>query len=212
MHTANLQKGEYDYKVILRMIERKEYQCAYVSTSLGVSCPLIGISKDQLEFMKKQLSFNGLSAIISGSRVVGPRIIQRTFHPALAYLQLVSHRRAGSATYPKKTGIQIYKTKIKELGVDSVYSSDLSVLLVDRNKRGRNERGILAVALEKEFYGLGCNFPVRVFSELEGKIFNNECEYIKYGIERFIIPTLPSGIMFKESELRLAFRSTFALI
>lgn len=210
MRTANLPPGEYGYDVILEMISRGDYICAYATTASGRRYPLIGFSDEQVSAIVEKLTQFGLVAIISGSRVVGPRVEQRKLHTALSYLQLVSSRRAASATYPELNAVKIQKTLIKEFGLSSIHTSDLSVLLVDRHKRAVNQREELAVLLERYFKTLGCNFPIRVFAQLGKQVFDDEDCYVAFGIENFILPTLPQGLHFENSVLRAAFRKTYA--
>jgi hypothetical protein len=212
MQIANLPLGQYDYLALKKMFEEGEYRWASVTTATGRQSFLVGISPDQLAAMSATLMKSRVGSLISGSRVVGPRSEQRKLHPALAYTPLMARERVGSATYPTLSGVQIEKRHIKEFGLHSAQTSDLSMLLIDHLERPANDLLNLAVNIENSFKQLGCSFPIRVFFQLKGRTFISEQSYVDFGIKYFILPDLPKGAEFPRGELERAFKETYAML
>jgi len=111
--------------------------------------------------------------------------------------------------YPGVSGIRIEKTSIKEFGLDSPLTSDLSVLLVAECSAPSRRREI-ALSLARAFDKLGCSFPIRVFDCLHDRCFATEAEYVEFGCINFLLHDLPQGHDIGKESLRAAFTQLYA--
>lgn len=214
MKTANLDPNrQYKYEEIISLMEAGEYTCAVIVTAARRRFPLVGISNDQLQRIKNAALRYNIGLILTGSRVVGPRTHQRTLHPALHDgIALTANSRAASINYKRIDGVTIEKNAIKEFGVNSPHTSDLSVLVIDSMRRPLSVQRDIAAALAKEFDSLGCSFPIRVFVELNGHLFASEAEYIDFGCRHFLQKDLPPNHGFSTADLRNAFKELYTTI
>lgn len=211
MATSTLPPGRHAYDDILAGLRAGRYRFARIRAASGRLNFLIGVSPVQLRALRAAAREHGVGFALLGSRVSGPRSRQRNLKPALAQtLPLTARYRTPSATYPGAEGIVIDKTAIKEEGLRSVHTSDLSVILVDA-RRSREELARLAESLERRFAELGCSFPIKVFPGLEDSRFRDEGEFAAFGA-RHLARRLPPGRALAESALREGFAELYATL
>ena len=209
--TAVLQPGLHDYDDLVTHIVAGRYTFATVTAASGRKYPLIGVSAEQLASMLEFGKRNAVGLLLSGSRVVGPRSKQAGFHPLLAEAtKLSSDHRLASDNYPAVDDVQIDKTAIKECGMDSPHTSDLSIILIDPAGRSAPVRAALAAELHRACLSLGLTFPVRIFSSLVGCCFSSEADYVRFHTDRFLRPQQSDPARYNEDTLAAAARELFA--
>ena len=212
MTTANLEPGRYSYDEILDGLQEGRWSFARVRSAAGRENFLIGFSPEQLERLHSEARRLEIGLALLGSRVSGPRARQRTLHPALAAsLPLSVSSRYPSTSYPGADGIKIDKTVIKEHGLDSVHTSDVTIVLIDPLGRPENELGTIAAELELRLRELQTSFPIKVFPELDGRFFRSEEDFLAHGAA--FLKTLSSRPgQFEESAWRAAFRELYLTV
>lgn len=206
-----LPPGEHSYEAILADLRRGRYRFARIRAASGRLHFLIGLSPEQLDFLRAEASRRGIGLILHGSRISGPRIRQRELDPVLKEaLPLSSTKRRSSSTYPGGEGLHIDKTKIKEYGLADPRTSDLTVFVVDHSldKAGLDR---LAAAVEARLRGLGCSFPIRVFSGHEGRVFRNEADFIAMGAD-YLRRHLPQQTGWPRGRVEQAFKELYAAV
>ncbi|PCI36293.1 MAG: hypothetical protein COB53_10080 [Elusimicrobia bacterium] len=209
MTTANLEPGTYTYKELLDGIRCGRWSFARIRSASGRLNFLIGITRQQLQFISREAKSRRIGLAIIGSRVSGPRSHQRSLHPALEKaLPLHATKRVASYTYPGANGVKIDKTVIKEHGLDSVHTSDMSIVLIDPENRPAEELERISERMEKRLKILGTSFPIKVFPGLDGKFFTSEAEILAHGA-RYLAKSAPSE---KDEALRSAFSELYATI
>jgi len=211
MPAEDLPPGCHPYEAIASACRRGDYAFASVRAASGRLNFLIGLSPERLERLSAEARRHAVGFLLVGSRVSGPRLRQRTLHPALAAgLPLKTRRRSASALYPGTEGVEIDKTAIKELGREDPRSSDLSVVLIDA-RRGPEALDALARELEAALSSWGWPFPVRVFSELLGRRHGSEEDFLATG-EGYLQSLLPEGHAFSSEELREAVQELYLAV
>jgi len=207
--TANLEPGTYTYEQILEGLRQGRWLFARIRAASGRLNFLIGIAPQQLEFIAQEAKTRRVGLVLLGSRVSGPRARQRSLHPALANaLPLQATRRTPSYTFPGAEGVTIDKTVIKEHGLDSVHTSDISIILLDPENRPGEELERIAARMEKRLRMLRTSFPVKVFAEIDGKRFRSEKEFVAHGASYL----RRNASEQKESALRTAFQELYATV
>lgn len=205
---ATITGASYSYEEMRRACKEGRYPCVRIRTACGRANDLLGVSPQRLALLRRKAREAQVGFVVVGSRVSGPRLRQRTLHPALAAcLPLKCDKRAASALFPGAEGVEIDKTVIKDFGPDDARTSDLSILLVDA-RRGPAELRVLAAELEGFFAAQGWGFPVRFFAELTGRLHREEDDFLETG-ERYLRGLLPPGTEFSGAQLREAMRELY---
>ena len=209
----SLPPGIHDYEAVIKGIQAGRFCFAEAKTYAGAPVPIIGVSHQQLKLIASIAGQCGLSLILFGSRVVGPRTCQRKLHRVLTYgVSLESNRRHQSVGFPAVEGVAISKDAIKELGVTDPRTSDLSIAVITE---GRPLEELLPVAVEFEReinVQLMLTFQVRVYIEIFGEHFTNIDDFARFGRERYIKKDLPRDHEFSDAEIEEAFKALFVLI
>jgi len=208
---SSLPPGEHDYLSILRAIDCGMYRFASLLTASGRCVPVIGVSEEQLQVIRRTAELHRLLIALCGSRVAGPRSWQRQLSPVLSRIPLQQIGRLGSVGIPSTGGICISKTTIKEYGSYSPQSSDLSLVLIDPCSRDFLQLEKDALGIEADLNALGFTFPVRVFASLGGRHFLSEADFVDFGVS-LIKRDYNEGCQFSPNELAAAFRDIHAIL
>lgn len=196
----------------MEAVRARQFRFARIRAASGRLNYFIGISPEQYAALKRAAYERGVGFIVLGSRVSGPRSRQQTLHPALACaLPLSDNRRTASGTYPGAAGVLIDKTAIKEDGRESVYTSDVTVLLIDKSGRSPAALERTALALERDFRELDTSFPIKFFAAMQGRAFASEAELLSFGV-RHLARNLPADRRFTDEELAAGFRELYCTI
>lgn len=207
-----LPPGKHAYDDIVSDCRQGSYGFAMARARSGRLNFLLGLTREHLRHLEDLAWQFDVGLVLLGSRISGPRSRQRGLHPVLKNtLDLQSSRRAATAAYPGAEGIVIDKTAIKEFGPGSPHASDLSIILIDRAQRSNRALDTIAGDLELMLMGLGRPFPVRVFSQLNGRHFRCERDFESDLIAR-LRGRLPEGHRFTERDILDASRELFLTI
>ncbi len=192
---------QYAYEDILAACAAGTYPSCEIRSASGRLNRLLGLTPEQYRRVQTLAAERRVGLLLVGSRVSGPRARQRSLHPALSSLPLVTDHRAASALDPGAKDIRNEKTVIKEYGRDDPRTSDLTVVLIDA-RRTDDELSALAVELETAFNALGFTFPVRVFARLHKGRWRKEDDFRAEG-EGYLRSLAPDS-SFRPEELREA--------
>lgn len=192
---------QYAYEELLAACAAGAYPSCEIRSASGRLNRLLGLTAEQYRRVQTLAAEHRVGLLLVGSRVSGPRARQRSLHPALSCLPLVTDHRAASALDPGAKDIRNEKTAIKEYGRDDPRTSDLTVVLIDE-RRTDAELSALAAELEAAFNALGFTFPVRVFASLHKGRWRKEEDFRAEG--EGYLRSLTTGAEFKSEELREA--------
>jgi hypothetical protein len=192
---------QYAYEEVLAACAAGTYPSCEIRSASGRLNRLLGLSAEQYRRVVALATERQVGFLLVGSRVSGPRARQRTLHPALSRLPLVTDHRAASALDPGAKDIRNEKTVIKEYGRDDPRTSDLTVVLIDA-RRTDTELTALAVELEAALNAMGFTFPVRVFASLHKGRWRREEDFRAEG-EGYLRSLAPET-SFSPEELREA--------
>lgn len=166
----------WSYEEIVAACASGGYPSCEIRAASGRPNRLLGLTRADLDWVEEAARARGAGLALVGSRVSGPRLRQRSLHPALAAaLPLRASRREASALDPGAEGVEIDKTAIKDFGRLDPRTSDLTIALIDA--RTGEARAALASDLERALNGRGWDFPARVFSVWDGAVLRNEEDF-----------------------------------
>lgn len=185
------------------------YPSCPIVTASGRASLLLGLDRSELARIESTARSQETGLILVGSRISGPRLRQRTLHPALAAaLPLSASRREASALDPGAEGLSIEKTRIKEYGRRDPRTSDLTVALI--SPREGAERKALAEDIERTLNGRGWSFPARVFAVWDGAVLKNEEDFRTAG-ETYLRALAP-GASFPAQQWRAALAELYLTV
>ncbi len=208
-----LPPGDYKYETIMKMIEEKKYKFAVVKTASGRNTPLVGVSDEQYREIVKYSRKHQLHLCLYGSRVVGPRSEQHKRNEVLRYaIPLYSKGRMASLNYDGVSGLHIRKDAIKEYGINSPETSDLTVVVIDPLKRLKDQLETVAMRFIDEIEDLCFTFPIRVYISFKNLTFSSIEEYETFQYRNFLIPNVPKEYsnLFIEKDYRNASKELYA--
>lgn len=181
----------WSYEEILAACAAGGYPSCEIRAASGRLNLLLGLTRGDLDWLEQAARARQTGLALVGSRVSGPRSRQRSLHPALwAALPLRSSRREASTLDPGAEGVEIDKTRIKDLGRADPRTSDLTIALIDA--RTGAERAALAVDLENTLNSRGWGFPARVFAVWDGAVLRDEEDFRAAG-ERYLRGLAPKA-------------------
>jgi hypothetical protein len=195
---------------ILEDIAQGRYQFAQIRSAAGRLHPLIGISPAQYADIELAAREHNIGFVLLGSRVTGPRTQQHQLHPALKALPLNASRRTPSPSWPGAENVSIAKDAIKEFGLEDVRTSDLTVFIIDSQKRPLSQLEDIARRLEDRFRAYGCSFALKVFTGWDGVRWTSEEDFIRNGAGQQLRGLLAQDHTFSEQALAQAVREIYA--
>ncbi len=213
-----LEYGNHHYEKILEDIKQQRYDFKKIRTASGRIHYLLGITPSQYEVINEVAKKYNIGFIFLGSRVVGPRTQQRFLHPVIQELKsfqstpIISNTRLASATYHGFTNITIHKESIKEFGIASPHTSDLTLIVIYKTNKNLPKLEQMGIEIENTLKDIGCSFPLRVFTQLDKKVFRTENDFIEKAIELFLLAGLEDKNKYTKKELKEASQELYSTV